>query len=55
MQVMGKFESGLTHNTRDNMYRFRNTPSASFRLNNLGHSTYTWTLYAIGAEDEQAT
>lgn len=47
MQVMGKFESGLTHNTRDNMYRFRNTPSASFRLNNLAHSTYTWTLYAV--------
>lgn len=53
MQIIGKFESPEGTTLRDNFYRFRHPPCAIFRINNLAHSSYTWTLYSINETNEE--
>lgn len=47
MQVIGKFESREGVTLREQSYRFHHPQPAVFRLNNLAHATYAWTLYSI--------
>jgi hypothetical protein len=53
MQVIGKFESSPGA-LRDGFYRFRHPQPAAFRLNNLAHATYAWTLYSISPNEEES-
>lgn len=51
MQVFGNYPSGNKNNLKDTLYRFKLVQGSRFRLKNVYHSTYTWSLYSVGHED----
>jgi hypothetical protein len=53
MQVIGRFESDQSQILRDNLYRFKTTSPTEFRVYNLTHSTYSWSLYSLSPETKQ--
>lgn len=50
MQIIGKFENDPNVSLKDSFYRFRKAHPVEFRVTNLNHSNYTWSLYLVNAE-----
>lgn len=55
MQIIGKFENDPNVSLKDSFYRFRNAHPVEFRVTNLNHSSYTWSLYLVNPETMEET
>jgi len=53
MQIINKFSSGFDHNIKDSIYRFGNPEINSFRVTNMDHTIYTWSIYKVSAANNQ--
>ena len=51
-QVLGGFESGDRHNSKDSFYKFKLPEPSVFRVRNMNHATYTWNFYRVNPQDK---
>ena len=51
VQVVGSFNSGNKHHSKETLYKFKYQEPGIFRLKNLSHATYTWNFYSVNSSE----